>query len=93
MLKSDALDSSTLGLGLIALGAGLTAMAMAGAVGTVDHMSYAASLCGPGVGHCLLCAVSAASLLAAAGVVGSGAMLLKTRPPLQHARRTTAGKD
>lgn len=93
MQKSDVLDSSRLGLGLIALGAALTAMAMAGAAAALDHMSIAAGLCGPGVGHCVLCAVSASSLLAAAGVIGSGAMLLKTRPPLGHARQATTRRD
>ncbi|WP_324819250.1 hypothetical protein [Brevundimonas sp.] len=68
-------------------------MAAAGAVIAADHMALAASLCGPVASHCVLCVASAGSLLASAGVFGSGLMLLRTTPLRQRARQATRGLD
>lgn len=51
---------------LAALGAALSAMAL-------DHMAFAASLCGPLAGHCLICFAAVGTLAAAvaAGLAGA----------------------
>lgn len=83
MQQNDKPQSRTLGAGLIASGVLLTASAAASTLAAADHMALAAKLCGPVVGHCLLCVVSAASLLASAAVVMAGAALLAPQPAVQ----------
>jgi len=87
MQRSDAWESRTSGVCLIAFGATLAASAVAGAFAVANHMAVAATLCGPATNHCILCVVSAASLLASAGVSAAGVMLLKGRAALQRAGR------
>ena len=70
MQRSESHDSRMIGVGLVGLGAVLTAASAACAVAAADHMAIAAGLCGPAAQHCILCAVAAASLLASAGVAG-----------------------
>lgn len=84
MQPNDTQPSRALGAGLIAFGALLSALAAAGALAAADHMAVAANLCGPVAGHCILCVVSAASVLASAGVIAAGVALL-TPPPTQAA--------
>ena len=85
MQRSESHDSRMIGVGLVGLGAVLTAASAACAVAAADHMAIAAGLCGPAAQHCILCAVAAASLLASAGVAAVGAMLLGERPRLSSA--------
>ena len=86
MRHSDTLDSRKLGVGLIMVGATLFTVAAACAVAAVEHMAAAAAICGPLARHCILCVASAGSLLASAGVVAAGVMLLEDRPSLRRAR-------
>lgn len=85
MQRSDTQDSRTLGVSLIASGAMLAASAAVYAFAAANHMAVAATLCGPATSHCILCAVSMASLLASAGVVAAGMALLRAHPyPLRQ---------
>ena len=84
MQGSDIHDSRALGAGLVIVGAVLATAAIVTAFAAADHMT-ATSLCGPLTRHCLLCVVSAASLLASAGVIGAG-VLLRCGPRLNQAR-------
>lgn len=77
---NDIPSSRTLAAGLLALGGLLTVSAAMTAVAAADHMARLASLCGPVVGHCVLCVLAATSLFASAGVVVAGLMLMKPRP-------------
>lgn len=77
---NDTPSSRTLGAGLLVLGGLLTASSAATAVAAADHMARVVSLCGPVVGHCVLCVLAATSLLASAGVVAAGLALMKPRP-------------
>jgi hypothetical protein len=87
MERSDTQESRTLGVSLIAAGAILAPSAAVCALAAVDHMAVAAALCGPVTGHCLLCALLAANLLASAGAAAAGVALLRGRPypPSQRA--------
>ena len=85
MHGSDTLQSRTIGAGLVVSGLMLAAAAAAAAWAAADHM--AAAFCGPVLRHCLLCAVSAASLVASFGVLAAGVLLLGERPSLQRAGR------
>ncbi|WP_396595627.1 hypothetical protein [Brevundimonas sp. R86498] len=55
---------------LAALGAALSAMAL-------DHMAFAASLCGPLAGHCLVCFAAVGTLAAAVAAGLAGASLFR----------------
>ena len=76
MQRSESHDSRMIGVGLVGLGAVLTAASAACAFAAADHMAIAAGLCGPAAQHCILCVIPAASLLASAGVAAAGAMLM-----------------
>lgn len=90
MERSDTRESRTLGVALIVAGAILAASAAVCAFATVEHMAVAATLCGPVTGHCILCALLAANLLASAGAAGGGVTLLRTHP---RPRRQRAGRS
>lgn len=78
MHDSDTRQTMALGAALITVGAMLAAAAIAGGLAAISHMADAATLCGPETNHCILCVVSAASLLASLGVVGAGVMLRRS---------------
>lgn len=83
MQGSDSHRSQAPGAVLIAVGMMLAAASAAAALAGADHMA-AASLCGPLARHCILCVTSAASLLASAGVIAAGAVLLRGAEPDQR---------
>ena len=93
MRHSDTRNSRTIGVGLIMIGAMLFAGAAACAVAAADHMAVAAALCGPVARHCILCVASAGSLLASAGVIAAGVMLLDGDPRLQEARSAPSARN
>lgn len=68
-------DSKALGAGLITGGAVLAISSIVIGIAAADHMAAAANLCGPVTGHCILCVVSAASLLSSCGVILAGVAL------------------
>ncbi|MBW8304048.1 MAG: hypothetical protein K0M78_08920 [Brevundimonas sp.] len=74
MQHSDNHSSREVGGVLVIVGTTLAAAAVVGALAAADHMATV-SLCGPLVRHCLLCVASAASLLAASGVIAAGLAL------------------
>ncbi|WP_332653947.1 hypothetical protein [Brevundimonas sp.] len=78
MHDSDTRQTMALGTALITAGAMLAAAAIVGGLAAISHMEGAAALCGPETSHCILCVVSAASLLASLGVVGAGVMLRRS---------------
>jgi len=78
MHDSDTRQTMAIGAALITLGAMLAAAATASGLAAVSHMTGAASLCGPATSHCILCVVSAASLLASLGVAGAGVLLRRS---------------
>jgi hypothetical protein len=80
MEHSDTQESRALGVSLLAAGAVLAASAAVCAFAAADHMAVAATLCGPVTGHCLLCTLLAANLLASAGAAAGGVALLRGRP-------------
>lgn len=88
MEHSDTQDPRTLGVCLIVAGAVLAVSAAVCAFAVADHMAVAATLCGPVTGHCILCALLAANLLASAGATAGGVALLRTHP---RPRRQRAG--
>lgn len=88
MEHSAAQDSRTLGVALIVAGAILAASAAVCAFAAADHMAVAATLCGPVTGHCVLCVLLAANLLASAGAAAGGVALLRSHP---RPRRQRAG--
>ena len=90
MEHSDTQDLRTLGVSLITVGAILAVSAAVCAFAAADHMAVAATLCGPVTGHCILCALLAANLLASAGAVAGGVTLLRTHP---RPRRQRAGRS
>ena len=89
MQRSDTQTSQIVGAGLIALGAALAALGAACAVMAASHMAVAATLCGPAAGHCMLCGISAADLLASLGITAVGVASLRARPAPQHAGRAS----
>lgn len=93
MPHSDTRDSQKLAIGLIMVGAALFTAAAACAVAAADHMAVAAALCGPVARHCILCIASAGSLLASAGVIAAGVMLLSDRPAPRQARSVANSRD
>lgn len=88
MQGSDSHCFQAPGAALIAVGIMLAAASAVTALAAADHMA-AASLCGPAARHCILCVTSAASLLASAGVIAAGAVLLRgssvDRPCMERA--------
>lgn len=82
MRHSDIHNSQEVGGVLVIVGATLAAAAVVGALAAADHMATA-SLCGPLARHCLLCVASAASLLAASGVIAAGLALRQAPRPGQ----------
>ncbi|HWQ87111.1 hypothetical protein [Brevundimonas sp.] len=79
MQRDDNQESQILGAALIVSGAILATSGAICAFAAANHMAIAANLCGPTTGHCILCAVSAASLLAAAATAATGVALLRVR--------------
>lgn len=79
MQRDDTQESQILGAALIVSGAILAASGAVCAFAAANHMAMAANLCGPTTGHCILCVVSAASLLAAAATAAGGVALLRVR--------------
>lgn len=88
MEHSNTQDRRTLGVSLIVAGAVLAVSAAVCAFAAADHMAVAATLCGPVTGHCILCVLMAANLLASAGAAAGGVALLRTHP---RPRRQRAG--
>ncbi|WP_292063533.1 hypothetical protein [Brevundimonas sp. UBA7664] len=88
MEHSAAQDPRTLGVSLIVAGAILAVSSAVCAFAAADHMAVAAALCGPVTGHCILCVLLAANLLASAGAAAGGVALLRTHP---RPRRQRAG--
>jgi hypothetical protein len=88
MEHSNTQDRRTLGVSLIVAGAVLVVSAAVCAFAAADHMAVAATLCGPVTGHCILCVLMAANLLASAGAAAGGVALLRTHP---RPRRQRAG--
>lgn len=93
MEHSTTRDRRTLGVALTVAGAVLAVSAAVCAVAAADHMAVAATLCGPVIGHCSLCGLMAANLLASVGAAVGGVALQRPRPRRQPAgpsfRRTT----
>lgn len=58
------------------LGTALSAMAL-------DHMAFAANLCGPLAGHCLVCFAAVGTLAAALAAVLAGASLFRPAPRIR----------
>lgn len=85
MRIQDIQDQQILGVALVVLG-----LSMAGAAGVAgllafDHMALTGPMCGPTVGHCVRCVAALALLVAALGVSGTGAWLMKPRTALSPA--------
>lgn len=93
MPHSDTQVSRTPGVGLITVGAALFGMAASGAWAAAEHMAAAAALCGPVARHCILCMASAGGVLASAGVVAAGVMLLEAEPSVRRARVPASRRD
>lgn len=90
MRNNDTPDSRKLGVYLTMLGGALAALAAGAAFAAFSHMGAAAPVCGPVSGHCVLCVVAGAGLLASLGVIASGVLLMKTPPSPQRAVRAIA---
>lgn len=85
MRIQDIPDQQILGGALVVLGLALGgAAAIAGPL-AVDHMALTGPMCGPTLGHCIRCVAAVALLVAAVGVSGAGAWLIKPRPTLSPA--------
>ena len=85
MKMQDIHEQRALGAALILLGLSLGGAAAAAGVLAAEHMAPTAAMCGPTLGHCIRCVAAAALLVAALGVSGAGAWLLKPRPAFQRA--------
>lgn len=79
MQRDDTQESQILGGALIVSGALLATSGAVCAFAAANHMAIAANLCGPGTGHCILCIISTASLLAAAASAAAGVAMLRVR--------------
>ena len=76
-----------LGASLIVLAVALGAASGVATILALDHMAFAASLCGPTSGHCIRCVAAGASLVAALGALAAGLSLLKPpRAPVRISR-------
>ena len=82
MMKFENSDERMIvSVGLFALTGSFGALTAALAILAMDHMAFAAGLCGPVAGHCLLCVGAAASLAAAIGTGAAGMSLLRPGHP------------
>ena len=80
MRIQDIQDQQILGAALVVLGLSLGGAAAVAGFLAAEHMALAGPMCGPAFGHCVRCVAAAALLVAALGVSGTGAWLLKPRP-------------
>ena len=85
MKMQDVQEQQVLGAALVLLGLSLGGAAGVAGVLAAEHMALTAAMCGPTFGHCVRCVAAVALLVAALGVSGTGAWLLKPRPALQRA--------
>jgi len=79
MRIQDIQDQQILGGALVVLGLALGGAAGVAGVLAFDHMALTGPMCGPTLGHCVRCVAAAALLVAALGVSGTGAWLIKPR--------------
>jgi hypothetical protein len=79
MRIQDIQDQQILGGALIVLGLALGGAAGIAGLLAVDHMALTGPMCGPTLGHCIRCVAAVALLVAAVGVSGAGAWLMKPR--------------
>ncbi len=84
MRIQDIPDQQILGAALVVLGLSLGGAAAIAGLLAVDHMALT-QMCGPTFGHCIRCVAAAALLVAAVGVSGAGAWLMKARQVLSPA--------
>lgn len=77
MVKTNIDERRLLGASLIALGLSLAAASAVATVLALDHMAFAAGLCGPASGHCIRCVAAGATLIAALGAFSAGLSRLK----------------
>jgi hypothetical protein len=82
MRIQDIQDQQILGAALVVLGLALGGAAGVAGVLAFDHMALTGPMCGPTLGHCVRCVAAAALLVAALGVSGTGAWLIKPRTAL-----------
>jgi hypothetical protein len=82
MRIQDIQDQQILGAALVVLGLALGGAAGVAGMLAFDHMALTGPMCGPTLGHCVRCVAAAALLVAALGVSGTGAWLIKPRTAL-----------
>lgn len=85
MRIQDIQDQQILGATLVVLGLAFGGAAAIAGLLAADHMALTAPMCGPTLGHCIRCVAAVALLVAAVGVSGAGAGLMKPRPALSPA--------
>lgn len=85
MRIQDIQDQQILGATLVVLGLAFGGAAAIAGLLAADHMALTAPMCGPTLGHCIRCVAAVALLVAAVGVSGAGAWLMKPRPALSPA--------
>lgn len=85
MRIQDIQDQQILGATLVVLGLAFGGAAAIAGLLAADHMALTAPMCGPTLGHCIRCVAAVAMLVAAVGVSGAGAWLMKPRPALSPA--------
>ena len=64
-------------VGLFVLASSLGALGTALSAMALDHMAFAANLCGPLAGHCLVCFAAVSTLAAALAAGFAGASLFR----------------
>lgn len=85
MRIQDIPDQQILGAALVMLGLSLGGAAAVAGLLAVDHMALTPQMCGPTLGHCLRCVAGVALLIAALGISGTGAWMMKPRSALSPA--------
>ena len=85
MRTQDIQDQQILGAALVVLGLSLAGAAGVAGLLAFDHMALTGPMCGPTLGHCVRCVAAVALLIAAVGVSGTGAWLIKPRTVLSPA--------
>lgn len=85
MCIQDIPDQQIRGAALVVLGLALGGAAGVAGLLALDHMALTGPMCGPTLGHCVRCVAATALAVAALGVSGSGAWLMKPRIALSPA--------
>jgi len=74
---SDDQERSIMGGGLLLIASSAACLGSALSVEALDHIAFAASLCGPATGHCFACFAALGSLLVALSAGGASAAVFR----------------